>query len=43
MVYDAAVSGDQIELNLGRYNAGLYLVRVSTANGVSVKRVTVVK
>ena len=43
VVYDADVDADQIELNLGQYNAGLYLVRVSTVNGVSVKRVTVVK
>ena len=43
VVYDADVDADHIELNLGQYNAGLYLVRVSTVNGVSVKRVTVVK
>jgi hypothetical protein len=43
VVYDADVDADMIELNLGQYNAGLYLVRVSTVNGVSVKRVSVVK
>ena len=43
VVYDADVDADQIELNMGQYNAGLYLVRISTVNGVSVKRVTVVK
>ena len=43
VVYDADVDADQIELNLGQYNAGMYLVRVSTVNGVSVQRVMVVK
>ena len=43
VVYDADVDADQMQLNLGQYNAGLYLVRINTVNGVSVKRVTVVK
>lgn len=43
VVYDADVNADQIQLNLGQYKAGLYLVRVNTESGVSVKRVTVVK
>ncbi|MCR5645026.1 MAG: T9SS type A sorting domain-containing protein, partial [Bacteroidales bacterium] len=43
VVYDADVDADRLELNLGQYNAGLYLVRISTVNGVSVKRVSVVK
>jgi hypothetical protein len=43
VVYDADVNSDMIQLNLGQFKAGLYLVRVSTQYGVSVKRVTVVK
>ncbi|MBR4148306.1 MAG: T9SS type A sorting domain-containing protein, partial [Bacteroidales bacterium] len=43
VVYDADVEGDMIQLSLGQFKSGLYMVRVNTENGVSVKRVTVVK
>jgi hypothetical protein len=43
IVYDAEVSGDEYELNMGQYNAGVYVVRIATENGVSTQRVTVVK
>ncbi|MBR5169613.1 MAG: DUF2436 domain-containing protein [Muribaculaceae bacterium] len=43
VVYDAEVSGDQVILNMSQYNAGVYVVRVATANGVSTHRVTVVR
>ena len=43
VVYDADVDADMIQLNLGQYKAGLYLIRVNTESGVSVKRVTLVK
>ena len=43
VVYDAAVNADMTQLNLGQYNAGVYMVRINTESGVSVKRVTVVK
>ena len=43
VLYDAPASGDMTELNLGQYNAGVYMVRIASANGVSVKRVTLVK
>ena len=43
VVYDADVNADKIELNLGQYKAGLYMIRISTVNGVSVQRVTVTK
>jgi hypothetical protein len=43
MVYDQAVSGDDMILNMGQYEAGVYMVRIDTANGSSVKRITVVK
>jgi hypothetical protein len=43
VVYDADVNGNEIELNMGQYNAGVYMVRIATENGVSTQRVTVVK
>lgn len=43
VVYDADVEGDMMQLNMGQFNAGLYLVRVHSVNGVSVERITVVK
>ena len=43
VLYDAEVDADMMQVNLGQFQAGLYLIRVSTQNGVSVKRVTVVK
>ena len=41
VVYDAAVNADECELNMTRYNAGVYVVRIATENGVSTQRVTV--
>ena len=43
VVYDADVEADMIQLNLGQYQAGLYMVRINSEAGVVVKRVTVVK
>ena len=43
ILYDANVSGDTYTMNLGQYQTGLYMVRIFTENGISVKRVTVVK
>ena len=43
IVYDAPVEGDAITFSLVDYEEGLYLVRVSTKNGVVVRRVSVVK
>ena len=43
VLYDANISGDTYQMNLGQYEAGLYMVRIYTENGVSVKRVTVAK
>ena len=43
VVYDAAVNADNVMLNLGQFKAGIYMVRISTEAGVSVKRVTVVE
>ena len=43
VLYDTDVNADNYEMNLGQYKAGVYMVRISTVNGVSVKRVTVVE
>ena len=43
VVYDVDVNADRYQLNLSQYKAGLYMVRISSENGVSVKRVTLVK
>ena len=42
ILFDADVNGDNYEMNLGQYKAGIYMVRIYTENGVAVKRVTVV-
>ena len=43
VIYDADIQGDNTQLHLGQYKAGVYTVRINTESGVSVKRVTVVK
>ena len=43
VVYDADVNADEMVLNMGQFNAGMYMVRINTANGVVVKRVTVMQ
>ena len=43
VVYDADVEADMLQLNLGQFKAGLYMVRINSEAGVIVKRVTVVK
>ncbi len=43
VVYDSNVSGDEFEINMAQWNAGVYVVRIATENGVSTQRVTVVK
>ena len=43
VVYDAEVSADELTLNMSQFNAGMYTVRVATAEGVAVRRVTVVR
>ena len=43
IVYDTDIHGDMYELNMGQYEAGLYMVRISSESGISVKRVTLVK
>ena len=43
MVYSQDVNADELILNMGQYEAGVYMVRIDTENGSSVKRVTVTK
>lgn len=43
VVYDTEAEGNSLVLNLSQYQAGMYLVRVSTERGVVVKRINVVK
>ncbi|MBO4575315.1 MAG: choice-of-anchor J domain-containing protein [Bacteroidales bacterium] len=43
MVYDQAVSCDQMVVDMSQFEAGVYMVNVVTENGSSVKRVTVTK
>ena len=43
VVYDTELNADNYILNMGQFNAGLYMVRVYTENGVTVKRVTVMQ
>jgi len=43
VVYDADVDADEMTLNMAQFNAGLYTVRISTSEGVAVRRLTVVR
>jgi hypothetical protein len=42
-VFDTEVSGDTYVMNMSQFTAGMYMVRVYTESGVTVKRVTVMK
>ena len=43
VVYDADVAGDELILNMSKYTAGMYTVRVMTENGMRVERITVIR
>ncbi|MBQ6729802.1 MAG: T9SS type A sorting domain-containing protein, partial [Bacteroidales bacterium] len=43
VVYDTEVNADNCTLNMAQFNAGMYMVRVYTESGVTVKRVTVMQ
>jgi hypothetical protein len=43
VVYDAETCNDTETLNMGQFGAGIYVIRIYTENGMSVKRVTVIK
>ena len=42
-VYDEEVSGNEATLDMSKYEAGVYMVKVTTETGSSVKRVNVMK
>ena len=43
IVFDAPTDGNQMALDLSQYGTGMYLIRIGFENGVSVKRISVVK
>ena len=43
VVYDADVNADEMDLNMGQWNAGVYVVRIVTETGIHTQRVTVVR
>jgi len=43
VVFDTELSADEYTMNMAQFNAGMYLVRVYTENGMAVKRVTVMQ
>ena len=43
VVYDLDLKADEYILNMSQFNAGMYMVRISTEYGVAVKRVTVIQ
>ena len=43
VVFDTELNANVYTLNMGQFNAGMYMVRIYTENGVTVKRVTVMQ
>ena len=43
VVYDAPTDSDKAVVNLSQYGSGVYVIRISTENGVGVRRVSVVE
>ena len=43
VVYDTELNADEFTLNMAQFNAGMYMVRIYNENGVTVKRVTVMR
>ncbi len=43
VVYDTELNADEFTLNMAQFNAGMYMVRVYTEDGMTVKRVTVMR
>jgi hypothetical protein len=43
VVFYTEVNADEYTLNMAQFNAGMYMVRVHSANGVTVKRITVMQ
>lgn len=43
IIYEGNDSGDMFEFDFGMYGAGLYLIRIETADGVALKKVSVAR
>lgn len=43
VILDIEIEGDEYQIDMTQFNAGVYMVRIATENGVSTQRVTVVK
>ena len=43
IVYDQNVNSDNEIINMSQYEAGIYMVRIVTDNGIAVKRISVAK
>ena len=43
VIYEGEANGDVFEYDFGKHESGVYLVRIETANGVAVKKVTVTR
>ena len=43
VVYDRDVNSDNEIINMSQYEAGIYMVRIATENGIAVKRISVTK
>ena len=43
VMYDQEVVSDNEIINMAQYEAGVYMVRIVTENGVAVERITVVR
>ena len=42
-IFDGTADGNEFEFNLSGYEAGIYLIRIETANGVATKRAVLTK
>ena len=43
VVYDKAANSDKEILDMSQYESGIYMIRVTTENGVATKRITIVR
>ena len=43
VVYDAEASNDTETLDMSQFGAGVYMIRIYTANGMGIKRVSVIR
>lgn len=43
VIYDQEVMSDSEDINMSQYESGVYMIRITTDNGVATQRITVVK